>query len=338
MKDVIDLQYFTPMLKNKIIIYIKIVTSIISTVFLTFIIMNFLGAKITQSAQMLVFGQSYLQIKENTNSNEQNYYADFETFQSSNETEADTAPIVSNKENDAVAVNLSALSGKYADYGGTSVLNNTNYSVTSLLYDSYSLPELNKNDPYILIYHTHTSESYYDGGTVVDVGKTMAEEFEKHGYKTIHLTEVFDKEKFSGAYSRSVEGAKKVLEKYPSIKLVFDIHRDSITTSSGVTYRPLTEIEDQNCAQVMFVCGTDAKGLNHPNWRENFKFALDVSRTAGEIYGPISRPVNLRGDRFNTHLTNHSFLIEVGSDANFLDEAKLAAVYTARSIVKTIEK
>ena len=238
---------------------------------------------------------------------------------------------------DAIVVNLSALSGKYKDYGGTSIINNTDYDVTDLLYADYTPPELNKEEPYILIYHTHTSEEYYGSGSVVDVGNAMAQEFERLGYKTIHLTEVYDREQFSGAYSRSIKGVEQMLEKYPSIKLCFDVHRDAITTQSGDTYRPLTQIDGKNVAQVMLVCGTDEKGLLHPNWRENFKFALDISRTMGKNYGALSRPVNLRGDRFNTHVTDYTVLMEVGSAANTLEEAKNAAIYTARAVVDTIE-
>ncbi len=257
--------------------------------------------------------------------------------------ESETPPVenVSQVETKAqtVSVNLSALSGKYANYKGTSVINNTDFDVTGFLYDKYESPPSPEEDaPYILIYHTHTSEGYSGGGTVVDAGKEMKRVFEELGYKTIHLTDAFDEGQFSGSYSRSAEGVKKVLAKYPSIKLVFDVHRDSIVDSSGVEYRPVTNVDGKSVAQVMFVCGTDEKGLEHPNWRENFKFALDVSRNAGTMYGALSRPVNLRGDRFNTHFTQHSFLIEMGSSVNTLEEAKLASEYTARSIIGTIEK
>lgn len=259
------------------------------------------------------------------------------TDASQNVTEtAQTVPAVTDNP-DAIAVNLSAVSGKYTQYGGTSVINGTDYDVTKLLYADYTHPKINKDEPYILIYHTHTSEDYYGGGTVVDVGDAMAKEFEALGYKTIHLTEFYDREQFSGAYSRSIKGVEDMLKKYPSIQLCFDIHRDSIVTKSGDTYRPVTQVEGKNTAQVMLVCGTDSKGLSHPQWRENFKFALDISRTMGEKYGALSRPVNLRADRFNTHVTKYAVLMEVGSNANTLEEAKNAAVYTARSVVATIE-
>ncbi len=264
--------------------------------------------------------------------------SDEQSAAASDETESAPPPAAATSgDENAVVVNLSALSGKYKNYGGTSLINNTDYDVSSLMYADYEKPEPAGDEPYVLIYHTHTSEEYYGGGTVVDVGNAMAEQFESLGYKTVHITEVYDKEQFSGAYSRSIKGIEAALEKYPSIKLCFDIHRDSITAGNGEDYRPLTEVDGRECAQVMLVCGTDSKGLSHPNWRENFKFALDISRRMGEDYGALSRPVNLRADRFNTHVTNYSLLLEVGSDANSVDEAKTAAVYTALSIVKTIE-
>lgn len=237
---------------------------------------------------------------------------------------------------ESVAVNLSALSGKYADYNGTSIINNTKFDVTKYINSSFEKPNINKDAPSILIYHTHTSESYKGGGTVVDVGAVFKEEFEALGYKTIHITEVYDKGQFSGAYSRSIKGVEKALKENPSIKIVIDVHRDSITDASGITYKPVTQIDGKNVAQVMIVCGTNQKGLEHSSWSKNFAFALNVSRTMNKSYSNLSRPVNLRADRFNTHVTPHTFLLEMGSDANTLDEAKLAATYTARSIINTL--
>lgn len=322
--------------------FLKILKRIftISTICVTFTLtLLVFKTQIISSAKIAMLGYNPPETKKNIHQNTGNgFEEDFAIFTNNIENQEIQNTINPITNNEAIAVNLSATSGKYKNYNGTSVINNTDYNVTSLLNAEYKSPEINKDEPYILIYHTHTSEEYYGGGTVVDVGNTLAEEFEKLGYKTIHLTTVYDKEQFSGAYSRSIKGATEILEKYPSIKLVFDVHRDAITTQSGDTYRPVTQINGEDCAQVMFVCGTDEKGLSHPDWRENFKFALDVSRTAQKNYNALSRPVNLRGDRFNTHLTNHTFLIEVGSNANTLNEANLAAVYTARSIIKTIEK
>ena len=339
MKEVNSMRYLRTTKRSKAVSVLKIIFSVTLTVTLSFSTLKYFGNSIAQSAFRFTFSGQSGQTYSDDTSVKANYESEFLTFLNYAEEENDPEPAASPQQTNinAVTVNLSALSGKYKTYNGTSVINNTDYSITDLLNASYTKPELDTESPYILIYHTHTSEEYYGGGTVVDVGNAMAEEFERLGYKTVHLTEVYDKEQFSGSYSRSVKGAQAMLEKYPTVKLVFDIHRDAITTDSGVTYQPLTVIDGENCAQVMFVCGTDEKGLTHPNWRENFKFALDVSRTIGKNYSALSRPVNLRGDRFNTHLTDYSFLIEVGSSANTVDEAKRAAVYTARSIIDTVE-
>ena len=329
-------RYIQDFKKRKITYFLKNALFVCMSAFGMILIFMYFGDYIANSAVGFVLNSKTTMPVDNFNNyTNQSFDEDFSTFIEEENIKIEEENAESS--NNAIAVNLSALSGKYKTYDGTSVLNNTKYDVSGIMYDDYDKPILNKDEPCILIYHTHTSESYYGGGTVVDVGNAMAEEFERLGYKTIHLTETYDKEQFSGAYSRSIKGVEAVLRKYPTIKLVFDIHRDAITTDKGDVYCPLTTIDGKKCAQVMFVCGTDEKGLSHPEWRENFKFALDVSRTIGKTYGALSRPVNLRGDRFNTHVTKHSFLIEVGSNANTIDEATLAAIHTARAIITSVE-
>ncbi len=238
------------------------------------------------------------------------------------------------------AANLSALSGTYSQVKGTAVINNTDYSVADLLNKTGPMPEFEGEGPAVLIYHTHTTESYRDGGAansedpsrnVVAVGKAMAEEFRSAGYETIHLTEIFN-EDFSNAYSYSRAAAEKILAQYPSIKVVLDVHRDSIS-GDGVDYYPVTKVEGKEAAQVMLVCGTDSKGLAHSGWRDNFVYALNLSRKMGSLYGQLSRPVNLRKDRFNTHFTPHTLLLEVGSAANTLDQALWGGRLTARAMI-----
>ncbi len=238
------------------------------------------------------------------------------------------------------AANLSALSGTYSQINGTALINNTDYGVEELLNKIATIPAFEEQGPAVLIYHTHTTEAYRNAGVantrdpaqnVVAVGKAMAEEFRAAGYETIHLTEVFN-EDFSNAYSHSRVAVEKVLSQYPSIKVVLDVHRDAIT-GDGVDYYPVTKAEGQQAAQVMIVCGTDSKGLAHDGWRDNLVYALNLSRKMGSLYGQISRPVNLRKDRFNTHFTPHTLLLEVGSAANTLEQALWGGRLTARAMI-----
>ncbi len=240
------------------------------------------------------------------------------------------------------AANLSALSGTYSQVNGTAVANATDFDVKKYLDDTVSMPKFTAGKPAVLIYHTHTTECYRNGKgltnttdetqNVVAVGEAMAKVFESAGFQTIHIKEIFNQPDFSGAYTHSRAAVEKVLKEYPTIQVVLDVHRDSIS-SNGVDYYPVTEVEGRQAAQVMLVCGTDAKGLSHPNWNKNFTYALQLSRKMGELYGQLSRPVNLRRDRFNTHFTPHTLLLEVGSSANTLSQAVYGGELTARAMI-----
>ena len=100
---------------------------------------------------------------------------------------------------------------------------------------------IEKSDqPQVLIVHTHTGESYlkYDTGyyyesyyprtddnneNVCAVGAAITKSLNKRGIKTIHDTTKHD-ESYNGAYDNSMETIQSYLEKYPSIKVVLDIH------------------------------------------------------------------------------------------------------------------
>lgn len=239
------------------------------------------------------------------------------------------------------AANLSAISGIYTEYDGTAVANATDFDISSCLNETVKPPSFTEDKPAILIYHTHTTECYRNNAgisntedesqNVVAVGEAMKKVFEAAGYETIHLKTILNKD-FSNAYPTARAAVEKVLEENPSIQVVLDVHRDSIS-SNGVDYYPVTKVDGKEAAQIMFVCGTDAKGMSHPEWRKNFTYALQLSRRMGELYGELSRPVNLRTDRFNTHFTPHTLLVEVGSSANTLSQAIYGAQLTAGAMI-----
>lgn len=258
-------------------------------------------------------------------------------FAKAKEEEKEAAPGGSVK-----AANLSALSGTYSQVDGTAVANWTDFDVSADLKKKIAMPEFTSGKPAVLIYHTHTTECYRnaegitntrdEAQNVVAVGAAMAEVFEAAGFETIHIKEIFNQPNFSGAYATSRAAVEKVLRENPTIQVVLDVHRDSIS-SNGVEYYPVTEVEGRLAAQVMPVCGTDDKGLSHPEWRKNFTYALQLSRKMGALYGELSRPVNLRRDRFNTHFTPYTLLLEVGSSANTLSQAIYGGELTAKAMI-----
>jgi stage II sporulation protein P len=86
----------------------------------------------------------------------------------------------------------------------------------------------------------------------------------------------------------------------------------------------------------MLVMGTDAGGLEHPNWRGNLAFALQVQQAMLSIDTTFPRPINLRSSRFNQDMTSLSMLVEVGSCGNTLQEAIRGGRLFARSLAEAL--
>ena len=166
----------------------------------------------------------------------------------------------------------------------------------------------------------------------------MKEIFEKNDIKTIHDTTLHDHPNFNGSYANSLRTAEGYVAKYPSIKIVFDIHRDAYVYDDGSKAKFVTKIDGKDVAQLMFVVGTDAGGLTHPNWRENMKLALKLQSFISGKYPSLMRGVNLRKERFNGHVTNGSLIIEVGSSGNTLEEALAGAELAAERISEFLKE
>lgn len=226
--------------------------------------------------------------------------------------------------------------------GGLSIKNTSGYDIDIDSVLSAGCPiRLETGKPQILIIHTHSSEAYSPAGldkyddlgtnrtldqnlNVIRIGKELAKIFEDCGLNVIHDTQVFDYPSYTGSYNRSCEAVEKYLADYLSIKIVIDLHRDALC-SDTVTYKT-TATEQGVCAsQVMLFVGSDASGLEHPNWRQNLSLALYLQNAVCQSYPSLMRPITLTKYRYNQHLSPGSMIIEVGSNGNTLQEA-LAAI------------
>ncbi len=203
--------------------------------------------------------------------------------------------------------------------------------------------------PQVLIVHTHGSESYTPDATfpytpteterttdtrfnVVRVGDELQSVLEQNGIQAVHIRDIFDSPVYSGAYDRSLAAIEQALAVHPSIRLVIDLHRDSILTDDGRAYKTSCTIDGTEMAQLMFVVGTDEGGLYHPDWRDNLNHVAGLQYQLNRAYPGLMRPVNLRTQRFNQHASSGSLLVEVGSSGNTMTEA-LAAVRLLGSVL-----
>ena len=170
-------------------------------------------------------------------------------------------------------------------FRAVSVNNRTdeNISIKNLLNQTPKYKTITKEKPYILVYHTHTTEGYelldlgwysnqYDSRTkdsrknMVRVGEELVKELEEAGYKVIHDKTIYDSS-YNGAYGRSLVSVEKYLEKYPSIVLTLDVHRDAIHYDNGSKSKPTAEINGKKAAQVMIISGCEGDGVeDFPKW------------------------------------------------------------------------
>ncbi len=211
--------------------------------------------------------------------------------------------------------------------------------------------KVEKGAPQILIVHTHTTESYSDDTSkfsassgdrstdseknMVAIGNVMQEVFTQRGIESVHDTTVHDYPSYNGAYTRSMTTMTNNLKNSPSIKIVLDVHRDGITRADGTKVKVTADIDGKKAAQCMFVVGTDAK-LTHNTWRDNMRLACKLQNYANIHYPGLMRPINVRAERFNQQITSGSLIVEVGSNGNTLEEAKLGAEYMAEVIAAVL--
>lgn len=215
--------------------------------------------------------------------------------------------------------------------------------------------KMDKGDnPQVLIVSTHTSECYMEEdrayytdkdrtGTydktknVLCIGKIIKDNLCSAGICAVQSEAVHDK-KFSGSYAASAKTIKEYLAKYPSIKVVIDVHRDSVNYDNGVKVKPTVKIDGKKAAQVMLVIGCEAGQVEgFPEWRQNFRLAIRLQQQLENDYPSLARAGTFTPRKYNQHLTTGSMLIEMGTEANTLEEAKYSAQLLSNSLIKTLK-
>ncbi len=249
----------------------------------------------------------------------------------------------------AQIINLSA---------GGQVRNCTSISNDALIAESKKQPEFKielNGQPQVLIMHTHTTESYeptardfYDASfnsrstdntkNVVAVGDAIAKELQASGVAVIHDTTIHDYPQYDFSYDRSRVTVQQILAKYPSIKVVLDVHRDAIQTADGVRTAPVTTIDGKQAAQIMIISGCDDGKMNMPNYMKNFRLSSALQSQMETSYKGLTRPVLFDYRKYNQDLTTGSILLEMGSNGNSYDEAIYSGQLLGKSLSQVLLK
>lgn len=231
------------------------------------------------------------------------------------------------------------------------VNNKTDISNDKLKEESRKMVDFtieNTIEPQVLIYHTHTTESFEpyvrehmdaefnyrttdNTKNMIMVGNAIQAELEASGIGVIHVTEIHDYPSYNGSYGRSRESIVPILDQYPSIKVALDIHRDAIS-GEGFAAQPYVEIDGKEAAQIMIISGCDDGTLDMPNYMMNFRFASKLQQQLESDNEGLTRPILFDYRHYNQDLTTGSLLIEVGSHGNTLEQVQYSGQLIGRSL------
>lgn len=298
-----------------------------------------------------------------------------ESGQSQNEENSETNLVSSGDSSAVASENLAQVQAMSANKSGTAAYVNklrenkdVNYlwnnfyiidsttSVTKKVFDVDKMLTKNmtlkpkEGKKQILIYHTHgASEGFKDSrkgkdtDSVIGVGNVLTEELEKNGYSVYH-----DKTKYdlingridrSKAYNASLDGITGIMRQNPDIQVTIDLHRDSV----GKNKHTYTMIDGKKTAIVMFFNGLsrnrsgNIEYLYNPNLEANLSFSLQLKCHAMELYEGFTKPIYLKGYRYNLHVAERALLIELGNENNSVEEAKNAAIPLAKVIADVLK-
>lgn len=197
---------------------------------------------------------------------------------------------------------------------------------------------LTKKSDKILLYNTHTSESYansenykfeYSGArrtldanyNMLSVAKKLKENLNGKGFEVLHDTTPHDYGTYTSSYARSRITVKNALATMGNAGIIIDVHRDAI---ADLDYRPVVNINGVQVAQCMLVMGVGSDVTNNPYAEDNLKLAFKIQQIADEVYPGLFKPMIIRNSIYNQDLNKYSLLVEVGASGNTLEEAYLA--------------
>ena len=347
------------------IAYLRLISSLI--ICFSVILYNvkdiFIPIKSTQTAKKEVFISSESNSSETQEKTEKEEIK--EKSEKTQETENKKNTASKTEKTESMEVSVKDVKGKIiekyispysapASYDKVYIKNSTgvNINIKNLLEAKLPFKIEKNEEPQVLIMHTHGTESFMEkesnytssdsprsrdnSKNMIKLGEKVTSVLNDAGIKTLHDKTHQDYPEYTGSYSRAKDTISWYLKKYPSIKVVIDLHRDSISSGSDKT-KLVTEINGKKAAQVMLVMGSETGPVSgHPNWKENLKLAFKIQQKLETKYPTLARPLMLASKLYNQNLTKGSVLIEIGTDANTMEEAYYSAELVGKVIAEVL--
>lgn len=210
--------------------------------------------------------------------------------------------------------------------------------------------DLTVDNPSVLIIHSHGTEAFLPGSgytyteeggeyrtlddscNMISLGEELARLLNEAGIQTVQDRSYYDYPDYLTSYDNARIGLQEQLNRYPTVKLVIDLHRDSAQRPDGSQWATEAIINGEKSAQVMLVIGTDSY-YTHPNWEQNLGLALKLQTIMEQNHNGATRPLDLRKQRFNQDLSAGAMIVEIGAAGNTYREAQNAVSVLAEAII-----
>lgn len=200
--------------------------------------------------------------------------------------------------------------------------------------------DLTGEEPTVLILHTHATESYtrqpgeiYEEDSkyrtfnasynMLSIGEELTAVLTAGGISVLHDRTLHDYPSYNGSYDHARKTIRAYLQAYPSITMVIDLHRDAMDFEQDPQLTTMATVGGQKSAQLMLVAGTD-HNVSYSHWEENLAMGVKLTAVLEKMYPGITRPIQLRAQRFNLDMTPGSLLVEVGANGNTHEQALIA--------------
>ncbi len=200
----------------------------------------------------------------------------------------------------------------------------------------------------IILFHTHGTEAYKENvkknyrsenvkNNIVGIGSIIAKNLINYGLDITHLKDYNDLPSYNLSYANSKKLVTKNLD--PQKKnLIIDIHRDGADAESD--YEKILEsatrvkINNEYIATFSIIIGGE-----NANIEDLKKIANTVKSVSDSLYPGLCRGVVIRdGAYFNQNISDYALLLEVGSNLNTVDEAKITADFLSEILCNAIVK
>lgn len=198
-----------------------------------------------------------------------------------------------------------------------------------------------KDNPRILIYHTHSCETYSESpagnyhsqdkaNSVMAVGQELTNELTNKGWGVVHTTKYHDYPAYNGSYLKSLETINELLPKYSSVDIAIDLHREGTDLVDDndkkiQENKYTTTINGEKVAKFFLVVGQKNPNVDHVRDLAQSITSFAQKKYPGLVMPIIEKPYG----KFNQYVAKNHMLIEIGSNATSIEQSKATTKYVA---------